>query len=95
VSVWKQQGSRHYRGFVAGLERIVVGFADGLAGPAREVALAGLNLFVGRWLFLESRQRLHRALFSAVLIATMLAAPLGLALQWAIVIVQQNLSASK
>lgn len=75
---------------MGGLERVVVGFAEGLVGPSREVALAALNLFVGRSLFLESRQRLHRALLSAVVVATMLAAPLGLALHWVILIIHTS-----
>lgn len=90
VSVGKAQGSRHHSGLVGGLERVVVGFAEGLVGPSREVALAALNLFVGRSLFLESRQRLHRALLSAVVVATMLAAPLGLALHWVILIIHTS-----
>jgi len=84
-------------GLVAALEGLV---ASGLglngnsnSGPVREVGLAAINLFVGRWLFLESRQRFHRVLLSCMLVATMLlAAPLGLALHWAALIVQHSLS---
>lgn len=97
VGIWgKQQGQRHHQAITASLERMVVGFAADLAGPARHVAFAALNLFAGRWLFHElQQQRVHRALFTMVMLAGFLAMPLGLVLHWAGLIVQQSLNSRK
>ncbi|TCO65566.1 ABA4-like family protein [Actinocrispum wychmicini] len=60
------------------LEKLQAAMADGAAATVVWAHIIAFDLFVGRWMYLESRRRgIHPLVMAPVLIVTILFAPIG------------------